>query len=373
MLVKLLRAFDPSRLRHCVITLRSAGALSALLPDHVACRALDARGRSQTTALRLAGTVRRSQACVLHARNTGCWADATTARLLAPRCRLILGFHGLEHDGGFSAKQTRWAGRAQRLGASFTSVSLAGRDQLREQAHVADRRITLLRNGIDTPRLGVTDPNIRRRTRAEFGFDDTSFVVGAVGSLTPVKGHSVLIEAVKQLAARFHSVRLLLVGDGPLHQALIQQAAQAGIGDRVRLAGRRDNIPSLLAAMDAFACSSLSEGMSNALLEAMASGLPVVATDVGDNAVVVRDGTDGLIVPAGSADAIQQALATLVRDHEVRERLAKAARTRAASFDFDQTVRAYEAYYLRLSRDRAAPGAGTVVDGRHVTVATQLT
>jgi len=149
MLVALLRASDPARFRHVVVTLREAGSLSTRLPDHVACRAIAARGRSWSSGLALARTTRDCRAAVIHARNTGCWFDATVAGLLTPRCRLVLGFHGLKTDRALGRRQRRCARCAALLGARFVSVSEAGRRQLCDQAGIRADRIEVLRNGVN--------------------------------------------------------------------------------------------------------------------------------------------------------------------------------------------------------------------------------
>ena len=154
--------------------------------------------------------------------------------------------------------------------------------------------------------------------------------------------------AIARLAGTMKNVRLLIVGDGPLRTALTEQATEAGVADRVCFTGRRDDVPLLLSAMDIYVCSSASEGMSNAVLEAMASGLAVVATDVGDNAKMIRDGEDGLIIEPHSSTAIGQAVGTLAESPELRRNLAAAARIRAMTFDFDRAVQNYEQYYSHL-------------------------
>ncbi|MGB2987120.1 MAG: glycosyltransferase [Phycisphaerae bacterium] len=347
-LVALLHAFDPSRFRHAVVTLRAAGSLSARLPDHVACRPLVASGRSWSTGLRLAQLTRHWGAAVIHARNTGCWSDATGAGLLTPHTRLVLGFHGLETAGPFNQRHRRLARWALLAGARFTSVSEAGRRQLRDQARIPTDRITLLRNGVELHSFGQLDEAARKRTRAAFQWDDTTFVVGTVGSLTPVKGHITLIRAVARVRQPVPNIRLLIVGDGPQRASLEQQAQVEGVGDRVHFLGWREDVSRLMDCMDVYVCSSASEGMNNALLEAMAAGLPIIATDVGDNAAMIRDGVEGQIVKPGSFEAIANTLAIFARSPDLRQRFATAAKTRANDYDFDEKVRAYEAYYQAL-------------------------
>lgn len=362
-LVALLQAFDHSLFRHKVITLRAAGPLTKRLPDDVACRAIDVRGRSRWSWLALARILREDRADLIHARNTGCWADAMVAACLTRRSSLLIGFHGLETDGGFTGGQRRLARWAVRIGARFASVSEAGVRQLQNQARVPRNRIELLRNGVDLRRFDAVDETVRKRQRYRNGFDDSAFVVGIVGSLTPVKRHGTLLDAVANAAATLPGITLLIIGDGPLRELLEQQTRDAGIADRVRFTGWREDVPGLLACLDAYVCSSASEGMNNALLEAMAVGLPIIATDVGDNAAVVRDGKEGCIVKPGSAATISEALTFLAGRPGIRQCLAAAARTRAADYSLDRSVSAYESLYRSLLRKRRQP----VIDSHNAT------
>jgi glycosyltransferase involved in cell wall biosynthesis len=359
MLISLLGGFDPRRRKHVVVTLRDAGSLAARLPGHVACRPLGADGRSWMTGMRLARVARQWHAAVIHARNTGCWFDATVASILTPKARLVLGFHGLDCGRTFSRRRRRLARWGLRAGAWFTSVSVAGSRQLREQIGIPAWRIAVLENGVDLRPFAELRAQTRGETRQQFQFDDSAFVVGVVGSLTPVKRHNSLISAVARLVSCVPAIRLLVVGDGPLRSVLAAQAKDEGIADRVFFAGWRDDVPEMLAGMDAYVCSSESEGMNNALLEAMASGLPIVATDVGDNGVVLRDRTEGLLVRPGSVDELVNMLKLLADSADLRRKLAAAARERVASYDLARSVRAYELYYQTLldaSRDRSITG-----------------
>ncbi len=365
-LVALLRSFDPERFRHIVVTLREAGPLAARLPDHVACQPLGTSGRSWFAGMRLARLTRRWGAAVIHARNTCSWHDAIWAGLLTRGARLVLGFHGLETPEPFNGRQRLLARWGLRTGGCFTSVSHSGDRQLREQTRVPANRITVIPNGIDLNVYERRDSDERRRRRAGLGWDDATFVVGTVGALTPVKGQASLISAVARITRVVDNVRLLIVGDGPLRESLTRQANEEGIGERVTFTGPRDDIPDLLACMDAYVCSSVSEGMSNSLLEALASGIPTVATDVGDNALVVRDGIDGRIIASDSSKSIAVELASLARSSELRQRYASAARERAREFSFDRTAHAYEAFYESLVTPARAPilaASGTPATG----------
>jgi glycosyltransferase involved in cell wall biosynthesis len=170
-----------------------------------------------------------------------------------------------------------------------------------------------------------------------------------VGALIPVKRFDILIQAFATLLRNSVNATLLIVGDGPERRALESLARTAGATERVIFVGAQEDVPGLLACMDIFACSSESESMSCAVLEAMAAALPMVVTDVGDNAAIVRDGVEGLVVPPGSAESLGRALAQLVVAPDLRRRMSTAAGRRAADFSFAAMVSGYRALYARFA------------------------
>ena len=353
MLVSLLGRFDPACGRHIVVTLREAGSLAAKLPDHVACRPIGTIGRSWTAWLALARMIRQerrgtARPCILHARNTGCWYDAILASCVVPGTKLVLGFHGLDSQTTFNKHQRRAARWGLRRGALFASVSHAGKRQLHQQAGIPLEQIDVLPNGVDLDHFRSIDPDAWPQTRRRFAFDRSTLVVGVVGSLVPIKGHSTLLRAFAQAVLTAPNLGLLIVGDGPLRQPLLELAHSEGIADRVRFAGWCDDIPAMMAAMDVYICPSESEGMSNAVLEAMAAALPIIATDVGDNALVIRQAIDGLILESRSVRAMAEAIVSLARSPDQRSTFAAASRRRIQDYGFQQAVTAYQRYYRSL-------------------------
>jgi len=148
----------------------------------------------------------------------------------------------------------------------------------------------------------------------------------------------------------------LIVGDGPLRASLAEQVRQAGMEEFVRFAGRRDDGPQLLAGMDLYVCSSRSEGMSNAVLEAMAAGRPVVATEVGDNRWLLDDGRAGVLVPPREPRRLAGAIGELAADEAVRRSLGQAARRRACEQFTSADVRQrHVALYTSVLDDVSRP------------------
>jgi glycosyltransferase involved in cell wall biosynthesis len=168
----------------------------------------------------------------------------------------------------------------------------------------------------------------------------------AVGRLRPPKDFETLLNALALLPADAFEARI--VGDGPQRGQLEAQLARLGLEDRVRLEGERRDVPALLADADAFVLSSRSEGLPVSVLEAMAAGLPVVASAVGGVGELVVDGETALLVRPADADALAGALSTIVAEPTIRRRLGDAGRARAEElFDFEAWRRAHVALYLR--------------------------
>lgn len=347
-LVSLLRAMNPSRVRHAVVTLRAPGALCSSLPDHVACIPLGAVRPGRFLGFSLARVAWRTRAELIHARNTGCWADALVAGCLTPGLKVVLAFHGLESEVGFSAKQRFLIKAARTLGGRFSTNSFCGCRQLLEQGGVPIDRVDVIPGGVDLLRYKPATDEMRRSIRRELNLDDDAFVVGSVGSLTTVKRHRDLIESMRLTAGRHPKLRLLIVGDGPLHSDLQRQARDTGNERIILFVRQREDVAALFGAMDVYVCPSASESMSNAVLEAMASGLPVVTTDVGDHAMTVRDHVEGRVVERLNPAHIADAITALMRDPLNRLRMSAASRLRAESLSSDRMTEQYRAYYDRI-------------------------
>ena len=214
---------------------------------------------------------------------------------------------------------------------------------------VDERRLGLIYNGVDLKRL--TLKTARSETRGALGISADALVMIVVANLIPYKGHLDLINALGCADPSLpRDWQLLIVGrDDGAGAAVGSLAAKLGIGDHIRFLGSRTDVPGLIAASDLGILPSHEEGFSNAIIEQMAAGLCVIATDVGGNAEAIRDRTTGLIVPPRDIDAMSRAIVQLVADPALRSRFGSAAQARVQSnFTLDACVAGYESLYCGL-------------------------
>jgi glycosyltransferase involved in cell wall biosynthesis len=212
-------------------------------------------------------------------------------------------------------------------------------------------RIEVIENGIEVSRYGpAADRDTLRRS---LGLDPGRRYVANVARFHPVKDQAMLLRAFRDVAVARPDVDLLLVGDGQLRPDLEALVRQLGIGSRVHFLGVRSDVPDILRAIDVFALTSVSEAASLTLLEAMASGVPAVVTEVGGNPEMVRDGIEGLLVPRGDASATTAALLRLLDNPTEAAALGAAGRARVlARYRLENTIQSYLRLYRRLCRHK---------------------
>jgi glycosyltransferase involved in cell wall biosynthesis len=216
-------------------------------------------------------------------------------------------------------------------------------------------KVSVIPNGIALANRELIR-SARVEMRRSLGIDDECFVFCCVARLRAVKNHNALIRAFAGVGAQA-GARLLVAGDGELRTQLETLAQQLGIARQVHFLGERDDVAQILAASDAFVLSSLSEGIPLSVLEAMAAGLPVIATSVGGLPEVVRNGIEGLLVPPGNIEALESAMRQLARDGTARLAMSRAAPERISQkFDARVMFGCYLSIYKRLGARIATEG-----------------
>lgn len=309
--INLMTACPSPRYRAVLYTLGPGGALAGEVERAgFTVRAFAKRpGMDWFLLWRMARALRRDGADIVHCHNYGPLVYGTIAARMA-RCRgVVYTAHGARTSG---RRATR---RFQRLGLVGPIVFVS--DDARRVALAAgavDARGThVILNGVDVDAC-ARDRACRERVRRSLGLGAGAPVAGIVARLTPAKDHVNLFDAFARVRASLPDARLVVVGDGELREELHRAVRERGLEDAVIFTGRRDDVADVLSAFDVFVLSSSTEGLALTLIEAMAAGLPVVATRVGGNAEVVVDGETGRIVPPRDAAALATALEALLSD-----------------------------------------------------------
>ncbi|GJI93510.1 glycosyl transferase [Duganella caerulea] len=355
-LINLINHLPPDRYRHAIVCLRdySDYHLRIQRPGVEIISINKREGKDWAHYLRLFQTLKRLHPLMIHTRNLSGIEGQLLAAVAGVRLR-VHGEHGRDMDDlhGLSRKYRLLRKLLRPLIGHFIAVSKDLETWLIGTIGARPQRVTQICNGVDSlqfhPRLGPP---------AAIGPDgflcEDAFVIGSVGRMAEVKDHLTLVQAFILLVAEHalprDRVRLLIAGDGPCRQACLDLLHQAGMDELAWLPGNRDDIPQLMRAMDVFVQPSLAEGMSNTILEAMATGLPVVATAVGGNPDLVRSGWTGTLVPPNAptmlADAINDyyRLPALAVSHGQRGR-----RRVLAEYSLNAMADAYLAVYDALA------------------------
>jgi len=339
-------AHDPKQLKLRVACLEAVGPLSEKLKRHgIESELLPPMtpGLSMLFPWSLIRFIRQSHCNIVHT-HSGCWSKVATACFWIPQVKLVYTDHGR----AFPELRDRIF--LDRIAVRFTDRVVAVGEPLRQYlldtVKLPEKKVITIRNGIDTGRFQPrTD---RNAVRTELGYGPMDVVVAIVARLAPVKNHKLLIESFGDLSKKYPNARLLIIGDGPLRGELETLSRESSLLNRVLFTGDRSDVERLLGAADIATLSSQSEGISLTLLEAMATGLPVVATDVGGNSTIITEGHEGYLVGQDRAP-YAAALARLVQSEELRRTLGVHARkTVVDKWSVRQMAAQYQELYAEL-------------------------
>lgn len=336
---------DPERVQGSIYVLAKADGFVHRVRDQHRVVVLDrCQGNDPWVVWHLARRLRRAKPDIVH---THGWGTLVEGGIAAKLARVPVWVHG-EHGTMETRRRNIWAQRMMwRWADQLLSVSENHRQALAQTMGVAADRIQAIPNGVALDRFQERSTTTALRQR--FHIPSGHVVIGSVGRLVEVKHYHHLITALAGLIRQQMPISGVLIGDGPLRSALQEQAETLGIAERVHFLGRRDDVPALLPLLDLFVLPSRSEGMSNTILEAMATGLPVVATAVGGTPEMVVDGETGRLVLPEDPKGLEAVLATLLANAEQRRYMGQQARRRVETlYSLSAMVRAYETLYEQL-------------------------
>lgn len=348
--VNLINRMPAEDWRHCIICMTDFTDFRKRIqrPDVEVIALHKPEGKAWGTYARLWRELRRLRPDIVHTRNLAALEGQVPAFLAGIGGR-VHSEHGwdIADLNGSNSKRRLLRQLIRPFVGQYIGLSRDIEHYLRDAIGVAPARLAQIYNGVDDARFSP-----QGETAVTPWGEREVFVFGTVGRAQAVKDQLTLVRAFAALISRFpqarQNARLVIVGDGPLLPRLQELVEQADLGELVWLPGSRDDIPALMRAMDVFVLPSLAEGISNTILEAMASGLPVVATAVGGNPELVEAGTSGALVPAGDVAQLADTLARYWQEPALARQQGQAARKIIENrFSMQRMVDQYVAVYRK--------------------------
>ena len=347
--VNVVNALHGDAQQHVIIALTEATQFRDRLKPGIAVHALGKRpGRDLGAYRRLYELLKRLRPAVVHTRNVGTMDCALVAFLARVPVRLH-GEHGWDvADPDGTRAKYRWFRRAfNPFIHDFVTVSRHLAGWLVATVKIPPAKVRHICNGVDVRRFG---PEVTATPQGAPPWltNPDAIVIGSVCRFSPIKDPLNLVNAFIELARANSRCRLVMVGDGPLHAEASAKLDDAGVAGASWLPGSRDDVAAILAHLDVFVLGSLREGISNTILEAMASALPIVATATGGNPELVDPDRNGTLVPPGDSAALAAALQRYGDDAELRSNQSKASRTMATNeFSLTTMINNYRELYAR--------------------------
>jgi len=280
---------------------------------------------------------------ILHTHNYSPWLYGALASIGLKRVKVV----HTEHS-NVNNRRRAWAEKALSF---FTDriVCVSGdvKESMISGQGLLPDRLSVIYNGVDTERF-YPDIDKKKMFKERFNISQDAVVVGIVARLNPVKDHSTLLKAFKIIFDKVTDAVLVIIGDGELREEIEREINGLGVRGRVLLLGERTDIPELLNMLDVFVLSSLSEGHNMSLLEAMAVGLPVVATNVGGNVEIVDDEKTGFLVPARSPQLLAEKIGMLLQNNGLMSSMGEKSREKVLSlFSVERMIEGYKNVYQR--------------------------
>lgn len=355
-LLNLINYGDRDRFHHIILCLTEAGAFTRLLasPSCTVIELHKKEGNDWRLPWRIAQVARQHMIDILHARGWPAMVETIIGAWLADVSATIYTFHGKTFNELQGVNfQRRWVQRIMiRCFNRVMTLNRSMRSDLSAECLLPEDFIQIIANGVD---IDIFRPQQERLSlRAAFNLPKDRLIVGNVARLDPVKNHEVILRALSRVEKALRPF-FLLVGDGAHRIALQRQIYELGLDSDVCLFGYSNHISELLNCMDFYVQSSLYEGFSNTVLEALACGLPVLATKVGGTMDILTENKEGFFFQPTDDEMLAFLFVRLVRDQELRCVLGEQARRRAAQyFPVQSMVHKYEAIYRDLVEENGS-------------------
>jgi sugar transferase (PEP-CTERM/EpsH1 system associated) len=351
--LKIVRALGSTEFEHRICAVRNVDEdfAARMKTEAAVCTVGSAKAGLQFPFFRLSQLMKRFRPHIVHTRNFGALEAIPAARMNRVPVT-IHSEHGYELEvlAGLPFRRRVICSAFYGLADQIFTVSNELRNYHSRQAWRPVDKIRVIYNGVDTDQFRPR-PELRTSLRSELGILPYRFVVGTVGRIVPIKDHDTLLAAAEIMVRQKLDVHLLIVGSGPeLARLQARAAASSELRGRATFLGATDKVAELLNSMDVFVLPSVCEGMSNTVLEAMATGLPLVVTNAGGNPELVEEGVIGNLFAPRDVQALSCLLSRMVKDTDLRRGYGRVARERAVErFSLTAMARDYRDLYLNLA------------------------
>jgi len=344
--VNICRVIDRHRFDVSVLCLRELGAFTPQVEElGIPVKLIKQEDKTDYLSfLKVARELKENKIDVIHTHNTQPFVDGTMAALMAGVKTIVHTDHARDFPDKKRYMFAEWA--MSQFAYRVVGVSEHTSANLMKFEKISPKKIITIPNGIDGSRFEITID--REKLKKDLGITKNGPIMGLGVRLSEQKGITYLLKAMPKVISRSPEVTLVIAGEGPLEDDLKKEAQTLGILDNVRFVGPRLDIPELLKLFDIYVLPSLWEGLPMVLLEAMAAGCPVIATDVGGVAAAVKSGVSGILVKSMDVDALSSAMIRLLEDKEIRTKYSQNAMDIFnKNFSAQIMTRKYEKLYLR--------------------------
>ncbi len=352
-IVKLLNRMDPQRFKGYLVVFDKVWDTLALDVEKSELIAINKKkGNDPILPFKVAKILRSRKIDILHTHAWGTLVEGILGAKLARTPVVIHGEHGTFHKTGKRKKVQNlfWRWADHRL-----SVSGILARNLEKTIELPENSFDTILNGVDTEKFRP-DAGDREAVRAELGISADTVLIGTVGRTIKVKNHPLMIEAAHFLKDKGLPFKMVIVGDSPFYsirEEMEEKIKKYRLSDSIEFLGNRSDVSRVMNAFDIFVLPSLSEGCSNVIQEAMATGLPVIATNVGGNPELVTNNKTGFLFTSEDAADFADKMERLLLDAELRRQFGRASRQDALQrFSLNVMVKAYEDYYLRALAEK---------------------
>lgn len=351
-LINLVNGMEQSRFENNICCLTKAGKLKKEVIENIGVISMFKRsGTDLRLYINLVNYLKKIKPTIVHTRN---WAgiDGLLCAKLANISIIIHSEHGFESIDILKQDIKRKIIRKIALAAiadKIITVSMNLKKRLINELNIKSEKIVHIPNGVN---INKFDNEGREYARQKFGFKQDSFIIGIVARLDPIKNHRTLIYAFKKVVHNHPRINLIIVGDGTLGNELKHLVSQLGILNEVVFMGERNDVSEILKTFDIFVLPSLSEGMSNTILEAMATGLPVIASDVGGNSELVANEKTGFLFQKQDIQGLKEKIEKYICVTGLKNAHGYAGRNRVLKkFSLNQMIYRYQNLYSELVKN----------------------